>query len=422
MKTFLKFTFTTILTILALAVILELVFYKLPIQTRLENVIPRIPPVFGATNVFGYTTIGTTGAVALDNVIYGSLFTMNAEYGLASSITCALDKFSSTGTTWTVKCAIYRHSDLKLIGQTLESPITPTTSMAWYTFNFATSPGLSNGVQYVLVAWANNPTGTLQMAYLTGTSNQGHHISSTYTTNFPDPLPSPTHNAYQCSIYCTYTVSTSYKLNLRAKDWDQTDNIRNCIVTMNNGSDFNRATDANGWANYTAILPSSVTVKVKYFGKWVNGTFTQTMGADKTTNVRCKLYDVQVKVVESAKSAKLIGANVTCFNATSVSTNKITSGITNSSAYVRLLNVPNATLTFTQYARSTFTLVIGNTTQAVSYDEQAFTVTSNQNSLSTSQDRYIIAYPMHGIVLSIPSLSHLLTRCKKKIKRRKNHE
>jgi hypothetical protein len=170
-----------------------------------------------------------------------------------------------------------------------------------------------------------------------------------------------------------------------------------------------KASDANGWANWTGVS-GTVQIKVEYYGFWVNGTFSVTVGADTTINIQCKLYDVTITVQEGVQSAYLASVNVTAFNATSTSANKIKSGITGSKGQVTLTNLPNNTLTFTQYGGSSYTLVIGNTTQLISSENQSFSVTSNQNYVSTSNPFSIIAWVGMVIPLKRRSLTKRLKR------------
>lgn len=212
----------------------------------------------------------------------------------------------------------------------------------------------------------------------------------------------------------TFTATLAYKLNLRVMDWDLTDAIANAYVTMNNGTDYVQVSDSNGWANYTGVS-GTVTVKVQYFGFWVNGTFSVTMDSDKTINVQCKLYDITVLVQESVQNAYLASANVTVYNSTSVQGNKIASGVTGNNGQVQLLNLPNNTLTFTQYGGASYYLVIGNTTQLVSSENQTITLTADQNSVGSGNSYSIIAFAG----MTIPFKSSFVTkRLKKKMQKR----
>ena len=210
-------------------------------------------------------------------------------------------------------------------------------------------------------------------------------------------------------IVVDYTLG--FNLNLRVRDWDLTDNIQGAHVYKD--SDV-QISDENGWANWT-LVSGTVQIKVSYYGFWVNGTFSVTMDSDKTINVQCKLYDVTVLVQESVQNATLAGANVTVYNSTSVQSNKITSGLTGNNGQVQLLNLPNNTLTFTQYGGASYSLVIGNTTQLVSSENQTITLTADQNSINTNNNYSIIAFAG----MTIPFKSSFVTkRLKKKMQKR----
>ena len=216
-------------------------------------------------------------------------------------------------------------------------------------------------------------------------------------------------------IVVDYTLG--FNLNLRVRDWDLTDNIQGAHVYKD--SDV-QISDENGWANWT-LVSGTVQIKVSYYGFWVNGTFSVTMDSDKTINVQCKLYDVTVLVQESVQNAYLASANVTVYNSTSVQGNKITSGVTGNNGQVQLLNLPNNTLTFTQYGGASYSLVIGNTTQLVSSENQTITLTADQNSVNTNNNYSIIAF----VGMTIPFKSSFITkRLKRKIykKRKKRNK
>jgi hypothetical protein len=159
-------------------------------------------------NNFGYETIGASTA-NIEDIITGSVFTITVG-GTADSITVAL----SRGTTWVdrnARCAIYKHADLSLVGQTEVKLITLTTTATWYTFNFlAPKPNLTADTDYILVAWSNAGTGYVYMHFNAGATDQGHTQALDYSDMggaFPNPLV-PTHDNNMYSIYCTYTTSS----------------------------------------------------------------------------------------------------------------------------------------------------------------------------------------------------------------------
>jgi len=203
--------------------------------------------------------------------------------------------------------------------------------------------------------------------------------------------------------------SSGYALNLHIMDYDLTDVISGASVYKD--SDV-KTSDSNGWANWT-LVTGTVQIQVKYFGYWVNGT-SVTMDSDKTINLKCNLFDVTINCKETVQNASLSNVNVTVYNSTNA---KIKSGITNSNGQVSLTNLPNNTLTFTQYGGASYIIVIGNTTQSVSNENQSFTITANQNYVNTNNNYSIIAF----VGMTIPFKSSFITkRLKRKIyKKRK---
>lgn len=194
------------------------------------------------------------------------------------------------------------------------------------------------------------------------------------------------------------TVRPSFQLSLRVQDWDLTDSIQGASVYMNNGTQYVKVSDANGWANWTGVS-GFVEIKVKYYGFWVNGTFSVNVNSNKTIEVQCRLYDVTVTVKPYNEQGVITTVNVTVFNSTSDSNNKIGSGITaNWTGGVTLINLPNSTLTFTVYAKSDYSTIIANTTQMVSSEDQTFNIVANQNYGGVGATWEIIVYV--GLILS----------------------
>jgi hypothetical protein len=151
---------------------------------------------------FGYETIGTGYYSSIEDYITGSVFTIT-EAGTADSITVAL-KYLTSAWTGKAKCAIYKHSDLSLVGATDERTITVTNTYVWYTFNFSVKPSLTANENYILVVWGQSAAGGVRTPYDAGSADQMHYQSIVYG-DFPNPLV-PTHVANKVSIYCTYTV------------------------------------------------------------------------------------------------------------------------------------------------------------------------------------------------------------------------
>jgi hypothetical protein len=149
---------------------------------------------------FGYESKGANYQ-SCGNRITGSVFTIN-EDGTLDKITVWL--YSGAGATIHAKCAIYKHSDLSLVGVTEERFI-KFEDIA-YDFNFSDpKPSLDASTEYIPVVWGRTADGNLYCYYDAGDTNQGHYDSEAYNS-FPNPLV-PTHENRKYSIYCTYTPS-----------------------------------------------------------------------------------------------------------------------------------------------------------------------------------------------------------------------
>jgi hypothetical protein len=241
--------------------------------------------------------------------------------------------------------------------------------------------------------------------------------SSTFTIRFVGATESgdTVQSSWQidCALLHLWTTA-GYNLNLRIMDYDLSDAISGAYVYKDNDV---LVSDSNGWANWT-LVSGTVSIKVKYFGFWVNGTFSVTMDSDKTIYVKCNLFDVTVNVRETVRNAKLASVNVTVFNGTSSSSNKIKSGISDDNGQVVLTNLPNNTLTFTLYGGSSYSLVIGNTTQLINSDGYSFTVNANQNYVNVSAYNSLVVYVVGSCIFVNPLNESLKSRLSKRIKKK----
>lgn len=157
---------------------------------------------------FGYTQVGAN-VESPGRRMSGSVFTC-PENGVAESISFYVPA-SGSGSSRTVQCAIYRHSDSSLVGATEQKTLT-SWQAGWMTLNFLDpKPELQAGVDYVLIVYHNGSAGfSPKVAYDSGDfPEQGHYQS---LTNFPLPNPANfTHENRKYSIYCTYTPSAIIK-------------------------------------------------------------------------------------------------------------------------------------------------------------------------------------------------------------------
>jgi hypothetical protein len=91
-----------------------------------------------------------------------------------------------------------------------------------------------------------------------------------------------------------------YDLNLRILDNDG-DVFLACTVYMDNGTEYSESPSASGWANWTDITASSVSVSVKFLNVFVNST-TIMMDDNKTIDIACEAYPFSIYHVASNAS------------------------------------------------------------------------------------------------------------------------
>jgi hypothetical protein len=164
------------------------------------------PSAFSSqTTQIGYSTKGIQPQ-SIEGRIAGSMYTTTSG-GQIQSMSAAV---SSTANNRNVKVAIYQASDGSLVASTNAQTIGNNFN-GWLTFTFSSpKPVLSANTNYVLVAWADSGSGTVNLFYDGGTSNQGYADSRTYGS-WPNPdsnLNPDSDRKY--SINCTYTTATQY--------------------------------------------------------------------------------------------------------------------------------------------------------------------------------------------------------------------
>jgi hypothetical protein len=359
------------------------------------------------TNIIASLTASQWNNVSIGTYLTGATITFRFLGGTETSDT--------TQSSWQIDCAIIH---VWSVGVNYELELEEQFTEAEYTRTYeelCIYMGTTDVEDIRVYVWiTSNSSWVLLFNDLT--ANTWNNVSvtsyltdSTFTIKFVDGTQSSdsVQSTWQKDCALLHTWSLGYNLNLRVRDWDLTDSISGALVYKDTDV---LTSNGGGWANWT-LVTGTVAVKVSYFGFWINGTFQVEMTEGKTIDVRCRLYDVTVTVQENVQSAYLVGANVTVFNSTSTYGNRIKTGITGNKGQVALTNLPNNTLTFTQYGKSDWSLVIGNATQLVSTEDQSITLTSNQNNLSIQDYRGLI-----GIVVGviIPLKRHSIEKCLKR--------
>lgn len=150
---------------------------------------------------FGYTETGSNYE-SIENIMRGSSFTCTAS-GSIQSITA----YIYTSTDFDMKAAIYNHNTNQKVGETTE--ITVHAGSNWVTFTFSSPKTVQAGTTYVLVVGSESRNGNNRNAglyYHTGSTNQGHYQSISYSS-FPNSAGFQ-HNSREYCIYANYTPTT----------------------------------------------------------------------------------------------------------------------------------------------------------------------------------------------------------------------
>ena len=264
-----------------------------------------------------------------------------------------------------------------------------TSSSANPTLNITTS----NANDFIFGLETSSSTGTPTAGSTSYTGIQlGEYLGSEYMLVTAPQSNVPVNFTLTTGSWCAIADAvmqasgSAYSLCLKIEDCDNDTAITGAIVDMNNGTDDIMTSSSLGWANYTGVS-GSVTVNVTDYGYLVNSTASFSVASNTILYVICNIYDITVNEIEtvSSHSGKLCGVNVTIYTAGGM---EIENGTTASkTGQVSFTSLPNATLTFSQYAGSSYTSLIGNVTQSITSDNQSITLTATQNNITVT-DRH----------------------------------
>ena len=154
-----------------------------------------------AANTFGNNVQSGSSSTSIENNMAGGQFACS-QSGTAQSITA----YVIVGQTHTIKAAIYTTSG-NLVGSTTENSVT-TSNDGWVTFSFSgTKPSLTSGTSYIIVVWANNPSGYSNAdLYYSGTSGGTPKTDGVTYGTWPNSATFTTSGNTLYSIYCTYSI------------------------------------------------------------------------------------------------------------------------------------------------------------------------------------------------------------------------
>jgi nitroreductase len=166
-----------------------------------------------------------------------------------------------------------------------------------------------------------------------------------------------------------------YNLSIRVWDWEQKEVISGSLVFKDSEK---KISNANGWVNWTGVS-GVVTIKVKYYGYWVSDVIAIYMNETKTIDLKCNVFDLTMICLGNSDGTFLQNANVTIFKSTSLVDNKIKTGKTDEKGEVKLLKIPNGTITITVYDGDN--QVIANITKTLITQGQRENIICQENSV-----------------------------------------
>ena len=145
---------------------------------------------------FGYEVTESASTPIADR-FFGRPASSNSS-GTGDSITALIN----WNVTEKVKCALYDQSDDSLVAETDQRET--GGGKVWATFNFTTSPTISNNKTYYLTVWSDS---NVNLYYKSETF---HYIyRSLNYGSWPDPHGCSDYDTANFCVYCTYTEDTS---------------------------------------------------------------------------------------------------------------------------------------------------------------------------------------------------------------------
>jgi hypothetical protein len=242
------------------------------------------------TSTAPYTTNAITAKIELSTVLKGSNSSIAADGSFIISFnaesTIAQHSYNMYSTT--TKNSI-QNQTVNVIVERVNITITANTTTPWTeeTVDFQVT-ALYEYYGTSVTSWTVNILRN-STHFATGnfTDQQNTGITYEYTAE------NVTETLYGLSTFTSNTQTVTwlgrYDLNLRAVDWE--DNVlTEATIYMNNGTEYSKTVDSQGWTNWTHITASSVDVYVTWYDYTVNETFTITMDSHKTLDVTCKCY------------------------------------------------------------------------------------------------------------------------------------
>lgn len=209
---------------------------------------------------FGYTTAGASSYAPGSNyaVLCKGTPTSN---GTVDSITAYTKYSSSSGS---IKAVIWDYSTKAVITNGVGGTVALTSTAAWQTANYTTSPSISSSTNYY-VGYVTE-TFNYSCYYDTGSAGDGGYASSNSYSS-PTSIGSIYNNNYKFSVYATYTAGAASASpteldGIKLHYYKQTSSTNSDISSDN----FNDNSLASFWTN----------------GSWSNGGGSYTLNEQNT--------------------------------------------------------------------------------------------------------------------------------------------
>ena len=158
---------------------------------------------------FGYTSMGGSTTLSIENTIRGQRFVMPEDgTGVSVSLGSTLDNLGRT-----YKMNVYDNATGDTDGG--GSPITDgetgvgtptTTGKIWRTLAFTTPPALTSGVSYRILTWGSSGTGFHIIAHDASGGSSSNYVDAATFGTWPNPLVAAQSTTVNYSIYVTYTA------------------------------------------------------------------------------------------------------------------------------------------------------------------------------------------------------------------------
>jgi len=247
-------------------------------------------------DTFGYTSAGGTAYYQAATIINGILSTSpSAGTGTSISLYCRYTGIEAAR----FKLGLYDNAATSsLITNGYTGEVTPTSTAAWKTANFSSSPTIA--AQNYRLSFIGNYSSDLLAYYDSGDDGDRYYKSSETYADFPDATiawstTTGSFTARHYSIYCTYTASAEVEIptvtTSAASSVEATSATGNGNITDTGGENCTRRGFC--YMEGTSGDPTTANSTAYDDGDYSTGAFTKSItGLSSGTSYRVRAYAV----------------------------------------------------------------------------------------------------------------------------------